>query len=354
MRGWENTAVLSRVPLVRLTTTDGVQGFGLTWANPETFAPLLGAALDSLITPEHGVTPAGLPVEYALWDVLGRSLNLPVYALAAKIAGRPVPESLRVPCYDTSLYFDDLHLVSAEAAAALMAAEAREGLTRGHRAFKLKVGRGARHLPLEEGTQRDIAIIRAVRAAVGPEATLLLDANNGYNLNLTKRVLAETEECAVTWIEEAFHEDPVLYRDLKEWMVAWGLKTWIADGEGDASSHLLDWTKDGLIDVIQYDIFGHGFTRWLTTGAQCDAMNVRSAPHHYGAHLGNYVTAHLAPAIQNFTFVEWDETRTPGLAAPGYTIEEGRLTVPNAPGFGLTLDDPAFRQAAAKGGGTLE
>ena len=77
-----------------------------------------------------------------------------------------VPATLRVPCYDTSLYFDDLHLADEAEAAALIAAEAREGYERGHRAFKIKVGRGARHLPLEEGTRRDIAVIRAVREAL--------------------------------------------------------------------------------------------------------------------------------------------------------------------------------------------
>ena len=42
-------------------------------------------------------------------------------------------------------------------------------------------------------------LIQAVRAAVGPEATLMLDANNGWNLNLTKQVLAETADCRVHW-----------------------------------------------------------------------------------------------------------------------------------------------------------
>ena len=58
------------------------------------------------------------------------------------MAGKPAPESLRVPCYDTSLYMDDLHLPSDEEAAELLAAEVREGLASGHRHFKIKVGRG--------------------------------------------------------------------------------------------------------------------------------------------------------------------------------------------------------------------
>ncbi len=82
--------------------------------------------------------------------------------------GKTVDTPFRVPCYDTSLYFDDLHVDDDDEAVALLVDEARQGYARGHRHFKIKVGRGARHLPLDKGTGRDIAIIRAIRAAVGP------------------------------------------------------------------------------------------------------------------------------------------------------------------------------------------
>ena len=65
-----------------------------------------------------------------------------------------------MPCYDTSLYIDDLHLDSDEAAAELIAEEARYGYAHNHRNFKIKIGRGARFMPLEAGTRRDIAVIK--------------------------------------------------------------------------------------------------------------------------------------------------------------------------------------------------
>ena len=126
----------------------------------------------------------------------------------------------------------------------------------------------------------------------------MLDANNGYNLNLTKRVLAETADCGIFWMEEPFHEDPTLYRDLREWLQKEKLPTLIADGEGQASPTLLDWARDGIVDVIQYDIYSHGFTRWLATGRQLDTWGARSAAHHYGGHYGNYASGHLAAAIR--------------------------------------------------------
>jgi L-alanine-DL-glutamate epimerase-like enolase superfamily enzyme len=336
-----------RVPLARITTADGASGFGVCWASREAADGILGQRLDAVFSPERGAETAFLPFDFPLWDLAARRAGRPVYELA----GIPPPSApLRVPCYDTSLYFDDLHLAGDEEAADLMAAEARDGWDRGHRAFKIKVGRGARHLPLEAGTRRDVAIIRAVRSAAGPGPRLMLDANNGWNLNLTNRVLAETADCDIFSIEEPFYEDAVLYRDLKEWLRAEDLTTRIADGEGQASPTLLDWARDGLVDVIQYDIFGHGFTRWRETARTLDAWGVLSAPHHYGGHLGNYISCHLATAARGFAFTEWDEATTPGVGAPGYAVRDGLVSVPDAPGFGLTLDEAAFRQAVERSG----
>jgi len=334
-----------RVPLARLTTEDGRSGFGACHADQTQAQSLLGTGFDEAWLPESGTAAALRAFDYPLWDLAGQRAGKPVYVLAAELNGLPFPEIVRAPCYDTSLYFDELHLETDSEAATLMVAEAQEGWERGHRAFKIKVGRGARHMEVEAGTRRDIAIVRAVREALGTEVILLLDANNGYNLNLTKRVLHETADCNIFWMEEPFHEDDVLLRDLKAWMTERAISTLVAEGEGWACPALLDWAQAGLVDVVQYDIFGHGFTRWLHLGKQLDGWGVRSAPHHYGRHYGNYAACHLAAAIEGFAYVEWDECDTPGLDGSAYTIQEGRVRVPAKPGFGLSLDEEAFRAA---------
>lgn len=205
-------------------------------------------------------------------------------------------------------------------------------------------------MPLEAGTMRDIAVIHAVRETVGADAPVMVDVNNGYNLNLTKRVLTETADCNLFWLEEAFHEDRVLYEDLQAWIKQRGLSVLIADGEGDASPHLLSWAKAGLINVVQYDIFGYGFTAWIHLAQQLDEWGVQSAPHHYGAHLGNFVSCHLSPAAEHFAFVEWDEVSTPGIDSSHYQIEAGLVQVPVRPGFGLDLDEAIFTQAVERVG----
>lgn len=335
-----------RVPLVRLATADGIAGFGRCASNEDHLRRLLGKSVAVLVDVDGRVEAEWLPFELPLLDLAARLADQPVYSFAG---GKPP----RVRSYDTSLYFDDLHLAGDAAAADLIAGEARDGWDLGHRAFKIKVGRGARHLPLEAGTVRDVAVIRAVRGAVGPEATVMIDANNGWNLNLTRRVLAETAEANLYWIEEAFHEDNVLYADLKEWLAAEGLAVRIADGEGAAHPTLADWARDGLIDVVQYNIFAHGFGRWTQLGSELDALGAQTSPHTYGGGVSSYVTAHLAGMVAGMKFVEWDVAEFAEIDASAWVIRDGLIDVPQAPGFGLELDGRAFESAVARTGFTL-
>jgi L-alanine-DL-glutamate epimerase-like enolase superfamily enzyme len=335
-------------PLARITTDDGTAAFGWSRITKDQAAGLVGFAFGDAFSVENGVAPRFRALEFAIWDLAGRLSGRPVYAI---LGGRADADGLfRVPCYDTSLYMDDLHLEDDDAAAELMASEALEGAARGHRAFKIKVGRGAMHMPLEEGTRRDIRVIRAVREAAGPDAKIMLDANNGYNLNLTQRVLGETAEARVYWMEEAFHEDPKLYEKLKGWLRANGLETLIADGEGDASPRLTDWAKQGLIDVIQYDLSGYGFTRWIELGRELGSHGVRLAPHHYGGSFGNYAGRHLAAGLPRFGLVEWDEADTPGVGGSAYAIFKGIVKMPGLPGFGLGLDEAVYARAVEENG----
>ena len=337
-----------RPPIARITTDDGATGFGLSRLSEEDTAELVGTPLSEAFDPENGVSERFRGLEYPLWDLAGKLAGKPVYEM---LGGEPDEDGVfRARCYDTSLYIDDLHLADDNEAAALIASEALEGKARGHTAYKIKVGRGAMHMPFQQGTHRDILVIRAVRNAVGLDATILIDANNGYNLNLTKQVLGETADAKVYWMEEAFHEDASFYANLREWLNSEGLETKIADGEGGASLNLLQWAEEGLVDIVQYDIFHPGFSRWLELGPQLDEWNVGSAPHHYGGHYGNYVSCHLSAAIQGFEFAEWDEADTPGLDDSGYSISDGLVSVPNSPGFGLNLDEEIYARAVKENG----
>lgn len=329
-----------RERFARLHFEDGSSGFGFSRVSKEQAESLIGKNIDSLISLENGASEK--MIEFPLWDALGQRAGKPVFQL---LDAENANKNSSVPCYDTSLYFDDLHLGDEKAAADLIAEEARAGYERGHRAFKIKVGRGAMHMPVIEGTQRDIAIIRAVRDAVGAGMPIMIDANNGYNVNLAKWVLTDTADCEIYWLEEAFHEDRTLYEHFHKWMDEQGLKTLIADGEGQASPDLMKWAQMGVINVVQYDMRDYGFDNWLKIGRQLDEWGAKSAPHNYGSAYGAYASCHIAAALEHFAMVEWDQIDLVGLDTSDYAIQDGRVAVPDAPGFGLRLDEAIFQQA---------
>jgi L-rhamnonate dehydratase len=337
------------VPVARLTA-GGVSGYG--WCNvPQDRAKsLIGKTTGELFSEKPPIVRADFrPIEIPLLDWLGRATRRPVYSLMNPEIKAP----FAVPCYDTSLYFDDLHLKSEEAAAEWMAMEAAEGAAKGHRAFKIKIGRGGMHMPLAAGMSRDIAIVNAIRAQVGPDAKLMVDANNGYNVNLAKQFLEGTEASKVHFLEEAFHEDGELYRVLSEWIAQRGMATLIADGEGDYSRSLLDWAKRGWVDVLQYDIFNPGFSFWLELEPQLHGQGIGAAPHHYGTMLGNYVAPHLAAGIPTWQFAEFDEAKADGMDTSAFRIDAGRIIVPDGPGFGVEFDEKHFMDRTRDGGWSI-
>jgi L-rhamnonate dehydratase len=58
----------------------------------------------------------------------------------------------------------------------------------------------------------------------------------------------------------------------------------------------------------------------------------------------------LAGVVHDLRFVEWDETTTTGLSAPGYAVREGRVRLSNQPGFGIELDEEVFAAAVMSSG----
>jgi muconate/chloromuconate cycloisomerase len=117
-------------------------------------------------------------VEMALWDINGRALGVPVHRLLGGRVRDRVPLSW------------SLAVGSGEAEVA----EAREKVARGHRIFKIKT---AAH-PVAE----DVARVRAIREAVGPEVRLRVDANQGWDRPTALRAIRAMEPCDLDFVEQ--------------------------------------------------------------------------------------------------------------------------------------------------------
>lgn len=329
------------VSLVRITAGSQI-AFGWSQIMQDEGQRLVGRRLVDMVESNGRINEEFRGIEFPLLDWIGRMAGKPVYSLVALLEDFEDTGEFLVPCYDSTLYFDDLHLSNINDAVHLMQEEALEGMRFGHRAFKVKVGRGAMHMPIQEGMERDIAILHGIRDAVGPSAPIMIDSNNTYNVNLTKWMLEATADVDIYWIEEPFHEDPVLFEVLQKWIKSKELGVLIADGEGSPSASVLDWAEQGLIDVLQYDTRYAGFSYWLDIADRVNRTDIIAAPHNYGGLYGNYASCHLASVFNRFSFVEWDEANADGLDASGYSISDGKVHVPASPGFGLELDHTHF------------
>jgi L-alanine-DL-glutamate epimerase-like enolase superfamily enzyme len=123
---------------------------------------------------------AGL--EMALFDILGKSLNAPLYQL---LGGAVRDENL-------PLRFPVMPVGPQESAAA-----SKRMVQDGFRTIKLKVG----HDPLEYDLER----LQLVREAVGPDIRITVDANGGWSVNEAIRAAPHLEEYGVLFVEQPVH-----------------------------------------------------------------------------------------------------------------------------------------------------
>jgi len=142
-----------------------------------------------LNTHDSGLVKAFGGLELALWDIKGKALNVPIYSLL----GGPVRREIGF-----SEYFA-LRLTgtnepgeSTPLEVARYCARMRE--TCGSTIFEGKVG------VLDLDTE--IEMVKEVRAAIGPDATLRLDANNSWPLNTARRALKQLEPFDIANIED--------------------------------------------------------------------------------------------------------------------------------------------------------
>lgn len=216
------------------------------------------------------------------------------------------------------------------------------GLARGHRMFKVKIGRGNRWMPRAEGDRRDIDVVKIIREHGGPDIKIGVDANDGYDLAGAKRFMAAAGEFDIAFTEEMFPETVDECLELKAYFREQNLKTLLADGEGQGDADAFKpFVEAKAMDVLQGDMRRFGFGEILREAEMARPQEILVAPHNWGSMVGFYMQLHVGRAITNFFAAEQDPAVTPALVADGYKVEEGIATVPDAPGFGLSLNPDA-------------
>ena len=268
-------------------------------------------------------------VDIALWDVLGKSAKQPVYRL---LGGRTKP---RIPVYASRLYSVELSDLEAEA---------KRYKKEGYKAMKLRFGWG----PVDgaAGMQRNLALVRTVREAVGDGIDVMADAYMGWTLDYAKRMLPLLEVFNLRWLEEPVIPDDLHgYAELKSYG-----RIPIAGGEHEFTAYgFRDLLEARALDYIQFDTNRvGGITQARKIAAMAETYSVPVIPHAGQMHNYHVVMASLnSPMAEYFPVVDvevgnelfWYIFNGEPKAKDGFIdLDE------SAPGLGLTINDSALEE----------
>jgi L-alanine-DL-glutamate epimerase-like enolase superfamily enzyme len=333
---------------VGIEDEDGVTGWGEVWCNfPECaaehraqllrklFAPLLAgrrydAPADAFAALSHATAvlalQAGEPgpfaqclagIDIALWD------------LSARRAGWPLWRLLGGTNAEVRVYASGINPDAPERTAL-------EQLARGHRAFKLKVGFGAR---------RDLANLHALREALGAQA-LMADAHPAWSPAAAAALLPSLEAFDLHWLEEPIRADA----PWEHWAsLARATRIPLAAGEnllGEAA--FAQALSLGALGVVQPDVAKWGgLTGCLPLARRVIDAGRLFCPHSLGGGIALLASAHLLAAAGGAGMLEVDVNPNPlrtALCGPLAKVREGICTLSEAPGLGIEPDFAALER----------
>jgi L-alanine-DL-glutamate epimerase-like enolase superfamily enzyme len=292
---------LDRGPAVLATLVEELLAPAIIGDDPT----LIRAIRDKLwrLTDYHGTAGLALlgiaGIDIALWDLLGRAAGQPVWRLLGA-------QRERVPAYAMvgwlNFEIPELQRICATA------------IERGFRGVKMKVGAPT--------LAEDVRRIEAVRAAIGDDPHLMVDANQVFSRTEALRRGRVYEELGCYWFEEPLRADDTA--GLAE--LADALTIPIASGENNfGKRQFLPLFQQRAVDIVQPDLRrAGGVTECLEVGLLADSFNIPYASHGGGVHL------HILAALPNALFLE------SGLAADGTApgLIDGAYRLPEEPGFG--------------------
>ena len=251
-------------------------------------------------------------VDTAIWDILAKAVGLPLHRLWGSVT-----DSLPMSVIGGYYHLDE------GGTKELLADYATR-----FSGCKFKVGGKS---PAEDAER-----VRWAREAAGDDFVLMVDANQGYEraeaVDFGKRVA----QYDIRWFEE-----PCRWTNDRGWMRDVRYQTGLSVAAGQSELELgglRDLVVDSAIDVSNFDSsWSGGPTVWRRAAGLCAAFGVE-----VGHHEEPQVSSHMLATVPRHTFTEcFDEERDPffwNLSDISTFLDDGRLTIPERPGFGIALD----------------
>jgi L-rhamnonate dehydratase len=271
-------------------------------------------------------------IDVALWDLKGKALRQPVWRLLGGARERvAVYVTFGFHFFDREELAEAAKFWVANGFKRLKMTVAHEGLAR----------RDAR--PLLDLIREDAARVRAVRAAVGPDVELFIDANCSLDLYHALRLVDMIRECNISFFEEPITQnDALLMAQLRK---QGGIRLACGQNEG-LSFRFRDLLLNEAVDYVQPNVvITGGFTQCLKIAGLAASFNVPIA--NGGAWA--FHNMHLQAGLANGTLIEhhylaneFCQRIYKDLPMPA----AGWLTLPQTPGLGFEPDRDALRELA--------
>jgi len=281
-----------------------------------------------------GILVAGISaLDIACWDIKARAAGQPLYRA---LGGEPVEW---VPCYATGFYFGGDEPLERK-----FPTEAERYLAAGFRAMKMKVGLGV---------ERDAALVRIVREAIGDQVQLMVDANHAYSpveaIELGRRIAG----LDITWFEEPVSPlDVEGYREVKR-----NIPIPLAGGE-------CEYTRFGFeplfraraLDYAQPDLCAcGGLSEAMKIATLASVYQIHVTPHAWGSAVGQAAALHFYAARPSHPasltperkLIECDQTENPlrnNIVKTPIRFQEGKWRLPEGPGLGVEVDREAVER----------
>lgn len=270
-------------------------------------------------------------VEQACWDIKGQALGQPVWRL---LGGR-VRE--RIPAYANGWY-------TVERTPEEFHKAAQRVVARGYRALKLDpFGAGFYELDTAE-RNRSVALVEAVRDAVGPEVEILLEMHGRFNPVTAVAVVREMARFQLGWAEEPVPPDNLASLGKAAQAIS-ALGVPVATGERIHTRYeYRELFARQAADVIQPDIthFG-GIWEARKLAATAETHDVLVAPHNVGGPVATAAALHLATCTPNHKIQEYFNdfaepfVRECATGLPEVDPADGCFPLPEGPGLGVRL-----------------
>jgi L-alanine-DL-glutamate epimerase-like enolase superfamily enzyme len=267
----------------------------------------------------RGISISGISgIDIALWDLLGKHLNAPVWRL---LGGRKAD---RMPAYASGGWADVNNIGE----------QLRSYVARGSfRAVKMRVG------VIDGDPVNSARRVHAARLALGPDIGLACDAHGTYTVAEAKRFCRLVEDDNLLWLEEPVSADD------KRGMAEVRASTAIPIAAGESEFNRFDFRDIAELraaDIFQPDLaICGGISEAMRIGAIASAWNIRLAPHLWTGALAFAAGMHVAAASPSGWILEYSLGGAPllhELSKEKFTVSDGMIEIPDRPGLGVTIE----------------